>query len=168
MPEFRRIYLDTNVLIQIFEGAGELSDLLREMIQLRFDEASPLFATSELTLAELLVVPFRNKDDPLINRYDSFLRPSGYLDIVPVERPVMWCAAVLRAADRRLKLPDAIHLSAAIGAQCSHFLTGDRRLGPSYEVDNQRYGETRGPARLDVLPLDAESIHELTAGVSGP
>jgi len=62
----------------------------------------------------------------------------AYLDalgVVALTRPVCIRAAAIRAR-RRYETPDALHLAAAIEANCDAFVTGDRRLSgfPDIEV----------------------------------
>lgn len=63
MPRVDRIYVDTNVCVLLFERRDELSNSLAELFLVDRSGRDPLLATSELTLAELLVDPYRRKDD---------------------------------------------------------------------------------------------------------
>lgn len=83
--------------------------------------------TSELTLLETLVVPFREGDRQLARAYESILTRSAGLTLVPIDRSQLRAAAHLRAA-RGVKTPDAIQLAAALSARCTSFVTNDRRL----------------------------------------
>jgi predicted nucleic acid-binding protein len=55
------------------------------------------------------------------------LTRSRGLRFVDVDRPLLKAAAQLRAAFK-LKPPDAIQVAAAMVANCSSFLTNDRRI----------------------------------------
>ncbi|MGF9565259.1 type II toxin-antitoxin system VapC family toxin [Neorhizobium sp. JUb45] len=119
-----RIYLDTNLFITAFETqsgvVGKVALLLGGPVH-----KPQRFVTSELTLAELLVLPYRNADAALIDLYDKLLSNSPWLDVRQVYRDIMPGAARLRAANLGLKLPDAIHLATAVDAGCTYFLTYD-------------------------------------------
>ena len=87
-----------------------------------------MFATSELSLAELLVKPLELRRSDLADTYRNWVVDSDFLDVLPVSREILQQAAHLRAADKALKLPDAIHVAAAQRAGCTHFLSRDKRL----------------------------------------
>ena len=161
MPKVDRLYVDSNVFILLFEGGGELSDHLAELFFADRTGRDPFLATSELTIAELLVDPYRRKDDQLIQTYDNWTRTNDHMTVVPVDRETLRCAAILRAHYESIKLPDAIHLSAAIGLCCSHVLTADKRLSGQYELTDHRFGVTGGPVRLDILRPEIEVLRHL-------
>ncbi len=83
---------------------------------------------SELTLLEVLVVPFRVGDVALATRYEALLSESRGLALVGLDRSLLREAARLRAA-KGLKTPDAIQAATAIGAGCTALLTNDRDFG---------------------------------------
>lgn len=56
----KRIYLDTNVFVYVFEGFDPYISLLRPVIE-RIDRGELHSVTSELTLAEILVKPLQEK-----------------------------------------------------------------------------------------------------------
>lgn len=89
-------------------------------------------------MAETLVHPIRSGDDLLRLQYEQLLSvSSSWLQVVSVSRRALILSAQLRAV-RRLKLPDAIHLAAAIMTNCSHLLSRD--------TDFKDDGEAFGPA----------------------
>ena len=83
--------------------------------------------TSELTLLEVLVVPYRKRDSELAGRYESILTSCRGLHLLAIDRAVLKDAAQLRAAFS-VKTPDAIQLATALSAGCGAFLTNDRDL----------------------------------------
>lgn len=83
--------------------------------------------TSALTLLEVLVVPYRAGDRALADRYERLLTRSRGVRVVDVNRDQLRAAAQLRAATG-VKTPDALQLTAALGAGCKTFITNDRRL----------------------------------------
>jgi predicted nucleic acid-binding protein len=161
MTTVERVYLDTNVFIMLSEKDHRLQQLLVQMISSQPSEKPPKFATSELTLSELLVKPYQAGDDTLINGYESLILNSDWLDVRPVDRAVLYYAAVLRAQYRHLKLPDAIHVSSAIGQDCSHFLSDDHGIKDRYDVTHRRYGFTRVAPTLKVLRPDEPTLTSL-------
>lgn len=161
-----RVYLDTNVFIMLSEKSHALQRLLVELISAQSIGKPPLFATSELTLSELLVKPQQAGDDLLIDGYDSLILNSDWLDVRPVDRGVLYYAAVLRAQHKHLKLPDAIHVSSAIGQGCSHFLSDDRGIKDRYEIAHKRDGFIARSTSLSVIRPDEPTLTSLIESLS--
>lgn len=120
-------YLDANVLIAMVEGEA-LNERQIEAVQALAD-GSIMAATCELSLAECLVKPYREHNAPAVAAYLELLCNRPEIAILPVSRAVLMRAARVRA-ETRLKLPDAIHLAAAMEAGCEAFVTDDRDFGP--------------------------------------
>jgi predicted nucleic acid-binding protein len=153
-----RLYLDANVFIALAEGSGPVSELLLELAGSQKPDEGFLF-TSELSLAELLVHPCRDGDERVIQLYDNWTVSSGWLTVGPVDRDTLWSAALVRAEYSTLKLPDAIHLSTAVGFQCTHFLTADKRIPDTVQIPNRRHEVVRRSAPLEILRLDEDTLH---------
>ena len=83
--------------------------------------------TSELSILETLVIPYRNGDAQQIGRFVSFFEFEELVK-TQVSQPVLRHAARLRAVHLRLKTPDAIHLATAAEDQCDVILTNDFAL----------------------------------------
>jgi len=166
MIAVNRVYLDTNVFIMLSEKSHQLQRLLINAIAAQPLGSPPVFATSELTLSELLVKPHQMGDDTLIEGYESLILSSDWLDVRLVDRGVLYYAAVIRAQYGHLKLPDAIHVSSALGQGCSHFLTDDQGIKDRYDVVHTRYGSLAGSASLTVLRPDEPTLTSLIEGLS--
>ncbi|MBV8200561.1 MAG: type II toxin-antitoxin system VapC family toxin [Acidobacteria bacterium] len=83
--------------------------------------------TSVLTLMEVLVVPKREGQLQLCQRYRELFASFPQLTVLPIDPPVAEVASDLRAT-YVLRSPDALHLATAIVAGAEAFVTGDRRL----------------------------------------
>jgi predicted nucleic acid-binding protein len=161
-----RLYIDTNIFIRLFEGRDDVETELG-FVFLREPVCDPAFLlTSELTLAELLVEPVRRNDGQMISRYDGWTTSNQFLEVRPVDRWVLWSAAVLRAAYATLKLPDAIHLATALLTGCSHFLTADGKLRGTYELSLQHWGLRIGPASVAIVRPEVGYLQSLTGRTS--
>lgn len=122
----KRLYVDANALIYFGEGHPTLGEAARAV----FEQAAKdklWLVTSELTIAEVLVLPFKARQDAMVTAYLEALSPRRYLAVLPVDRAILIASAKLRAETGN-KLPDAIHLSTAASAHCTVFLSEDRRL----------------------------------------
>lgn len=51
MSEFNRIYLDTNIFIELVEVPGTIKNLLTDLVALNSQNPATRFVTSELTLS---------------------------------------------------------------------------------------------------------------------
>ena len=89
MITVERVYLDTNVFIMLSEKTHRLQQLLVKMISAQPVSKPQMFATSELTLSELLVKPHQTGDDTLIEGYESLILNSEWLDVRTVDRGVL-------------------------------------------------------------------------------
>jgi predicted nucleic acid-binding protein len=122
----RRIYLDANVFIYHLIGHEPFRPVL-EALFTRADRGECMLVSSELTLAELLVKPLRDKDVAAASRCRAMLETSPGLVLVPISRQIVLEAAVLRASTA-LKLPDALHGATSRLAACDALLTNDAQL----------------------------------------
>ena len=91
--------------------------------------------TSAITLLEVLVIPFRNGDLELAERYEVLLSRSRNVELVDITRDQLRAAAEIRAV-YNVRTPDALQLAACLSMRCRSFLTNDRKLPklPGLEV----------------------------------
>ncbi len=160
MGPVRRIYLDTNIFIAAYEWRDEIGAQLFDLLGTE-RSGKPKFVSSELTLSELLVAPYKNKDDDLIQTYDGIILTSDWLEVPSVSRRILRYGALLRAAYTGLKLPDAIHLSTAIGSNCSHILTGDHGIKGIYSLPQSFATDANDVAPLTVIRPDIPTLTSL-------
>jgi len=140
MIERPRIYLDANIFIAAFEaGHSGAFDLFAST---KPATMRPL-CTSVLTKAELLVKPLREGNHQLAELYQNWSISNDILEVGDIDGSVARYAAVLRSQYRWLKLPDAVHLSTALGFECTHFLSFDRDLERVTEIANTRWGVSK-------------------------
>ena len=89
--------------------------------------------TSAMTLAEVLVKPYRHKLWTLAQKYELIFEGTPELTLVSVDSEVGRLAAELRAA-YTLLTPDAIHMATAVVHGAEFFLTNDndfRKVDPT-------------------------------------
>ncbi len=117
-----RVALDADVVIAFLDPGDDQHD--RAVAQLR----PRLAAGDELLLgatvyAETIVRPLQQGTDSTV---EGFLDAAG-ITVVPVDRAVARRAARLRADHPSLRLPDALSLATALGADAT-LLTLDKKL----------------------------------------
>jgi len=120
--------LDTVIFVHFIEEHPRFLPLL-EPVFVAIDAGVLDGVTSDVTLFETLVGPYRAGDIPLAERYEAILTGSRGIRLVELRRSVIRAAAQLRAG-LRIKTPDAIQLAAALVSDCAVYLTNDRDLPP--------------------------------------
>ena len=80
-----------------------------------------------VTLTEVLPVPLKAENSALVQAYEAILLNSREFECVPVDRRTAITAARLRA-QYEFKTPDALHVAAALEANCDAFLTNDKGI----------------------------------------
>jgi predicted nucleic acid-binding protein len=159
-----RIYLDANILIELFESDSALSKSLHRLLAVSYRDL--ILVTSELTLAEVLVLPIRKRDEQSISRYSLFFDSGNFWINGLVNKEVLSLSANIRAKRQGYKLPDAIHLATAYLNGCSHFFTGDRRLFGQIKFNDYEFRYLKhGPKTIDILRPDKEYIETLVASL---
>jgi predicted nucleic acid-binding protein len=120
------VALDTQVFIYFIEEDDRFLPIVKPLFE-AIDHGALPAAVSALTLMEVLVVPYRNGNAALADRYEAFLTNSRGLRFINIDSSLLKSAAQLRATTR-LKPPDAIQVAAAIAGDCRAFLTNDRKI----------------------------------------
>ncbi len=119
------VYLDTNTLIYLTEGDPAFKVQIGEVIA-AIDHAQSRVITSELALTEVMVKPYRDHDETLINAYEQLF--AALVETLPLRRDELLYAARLRADHAGLRTPDALHIATALLAEADVFVTGDAKL----------------------------------------
>ena len=122
-----RAYLDANVFIAALEHGGAHSDHAWWILS-AIEDGELEGVTSEITLAEILVKPMERRDESVVTAYQSMISSVPGFQVSGVNRSILIDAARLRATQRALKLPDAVHVATAVAYGCSHFISDDERL----------------------------------------
>jgi predicted nucleic acid-binding protein len=121
------VCLDANCVIYLVESDPTwFPKITARLAALR--AAGDEIAVSDLCRTECLAAPFDAGDAAIISHYQTFFA-SPALRALPLTAVVCERAARIRAASHfRLKVPDCLHLAAAIEHGCGRFLTNDRQL----------------------------------------
>jgi predicted nucleic acid-binding protein len=149
------VYLDSNVFIELYENAGEHRRRLWRLLEVLPCPGWEM-VTSELSFAEVAVIPLRGNDHELCAVYEDVISSrDGLMRVIPVARTILRQAAQLRAAHAALRLPDAIHLATAVESACIALVTNDKRL--------RNIGAEATPAGIRIFGIDEADIDELLA-----
>lgn len=126
LDDVRRLYVETAPFIYFIEENPlyiARMDQIMAAIQLRSIQG----VCSVVTLTEVLPVPLKAENSALVQAYEAILLNSREFECVPVDRRTAITAANLRA-QYELKTPDALHVAAALEANCDAFLTNDKGI----------------------------------------
>jgi predicted nucleic acid-binding protein len=119
-----RVYFDSNIFIYAFECETDTGHAARRAFLLA-EEGKVEAITSQLTLAEVLPRPYRDRDAKLEAAYENVFAGRTGVEIQPTSVSVFRSAARL-CAESGLRLPDAVHAATAASVGCHGLLTEDR------------------------------------------
>lgn len=168
----RRIYFDANVYIELIEKNSATTLQLARLFG-GWEWQNHLVITSEITFAEVLVKPIatavETNDYSLHDLYQRALSVQpGVTDMIPITKATWQRAALVRAqlkrfADITIKLPDAVHIAAALEGRCDTFITNDRGLQTAVRAITERRGMSESDLPTVLKRLVTFSAAELDA-----
>jgi uncharacterized protein len=113
-----KIYLDSCMIIGLIEGDSSQRQILKQQL------LKHSIYSSELARLESRILPIRNENQDSLQKFDRFFTAC---EMIALNRAVFEHATRLRAKNQ-LKMPDALHLGAAIHAGCDELWTNDQQL----------------------------------------
>jgi len=128
------VYVDTAPFIYFMEKNPLYEKSLDAFFSL-ISQRKIRVITSTMTLAEVLVKPYRYEQWVLAEKYESIFEGTPELTLESVDREIGRLAAKLRAS-YNLLTPDAIHMATAMIHGADFFLTNDhdfRKIDPTDE-----------------------------------
>jgi predicted nucleic acid-binding protein len=154
----QRIYFDANVYIELIEKDSLTTRQLARLFG-GWEWQDHIIITSEITLAEVLVKPIAIAvETGDYSLHDLYLRTlsvePGVTDILRITRSIWQRAALVRARLKRfaeisIKLPDAVHIAAALEGRCDTFVTNDKGLQAALRAITERTGMSES----DIPPI---------------
>jgi predicted nucleic acid-binding protein len=126
------IFLDTAPVIYFVEQNPEFASKVQEVFE-RLDDGKLTAVVSPITLAECLVLPYKQKNSDIAQIFTELLANSENVLFYPIDEVIADKAADLRAR-YNLTLTDAFQLAIAIQAECDAFLTNDVDLKRVKEI----------------------------------
>ncbi len=122
----QRVYVDTNAFVYFLERHPEFYERVLPLFEAAAQGRLQV-VTSELTVAELLVQPYKMGRADIAATYRRFLKDEGLIELVPISLNVLEAAAASRGTLGG-SLADAIHIATASMSDCSAFVTNDHRI----------------------------------------
>lgn len=123
LKRHRLIALDTSVFIYFIEHHPDYFPLCERIFE-SLENGQIKASTATLSLLEVLVQPYRLKNDSLVLKFYSLLTTYPNLTWVDMNLNVADLAARLRA-EHRLKTPDSIQAASAIVSGATGFICND-------------------------------------------
>ena len=123
LPTSGQAYIDANIAIYSVEKIEPYRSLLFPFWQAAQHQQFQVIS-SDLTILETFVKPFKECDAVLEATFRELLTASKEVRLVPITRAILEKAALLRATIG-LKPPDAIHAATALIEECAVFITND-------------------------------------------
>jgi len=102
------------------------------VIEIAVNSSVPIFV-SEIGVAECFYGAFKRKSAELEAKYNEMFYEIALFELLPIDGERALLAARI-GAEKGLKLVDALHFCAAVEANCSIFITNDRRFFSSHGV----------------------------------
>lgn len=120
LPTSGQAYIDANIVIYSVEKIEPYRSLLFPFWQAAQHQQFQVIS-SDLTILETFVKPFKECDAVLEATFRELLTASKEVRLVPITRAILEKAALLRAT---IGL-DAIHAATALIEECAVFITND-------------------------------------------
>ena len=120
LPTSGQAYIDANIVIYSVEKVQPYCSLLFPFWQAAQHQQFQVIS-SDLTILETFVKPFKECDAVLEATFRELLTASKEVRLVPITRAILEKAALLRAT---IGL-DAIHAATALIEECAVFITND-------------------------------------------
>lgn len=129
----KHVGLDTMCFIYQFAQDSRYSVLTHAIFELM--ESKKIKATtSVISVIETFVLPEQHDDQFLLSEYEKIFQNLPGLTIISADWSVSRLTAKMRAKYPKIRIPDAIQLSAALLKGCKAFITNDEQLKQVKEI----------------------------------
>jgi predicted nucleic acid-binding protein len=128
-----RVGIDSNVLIYLLEDSGQLGQKAGTVLD-AIARGEAVGILSVIALTEACAGPASARELALVERVADEIRSLENTEIIDVSADIAVDGAVIRTG-RSLSTPDAIHLASARAAQATAFVTNDRRIKSSPQLE---------------------------------
>ena len=118
-----RLYLDSSVVRRCVDGTASERQTSIGWIKKAANSPTGTILVSKLVRAECLVMPYRNRDNALVERFESVFRENGIV-LVSISDEILELATRI-FADYGVKMADAIHTATAVLGQCDALVAKD-------------------------------------------
>lgn len=127
-----KVFLDTMVFIYYFENHHKFLHILSAIFT-SIEKSYVKGYTSTITMAEILVKPYKLKDFEAAQDYQTIISQLPNFSIVPITSNIANTSAFL-CAEYGLGLADAMQISGAIETKSDFFISNDYKLKKIKEI----------------------------------
>ncbi len=120
----RHIALDTSIFIYQIDANARYVPFTHHLFRW-LERPGSKAVTSTITMAELLVQPYRDLDDHRLDEFHALLATYPNLDWIAPSLEIADTAARIRAL-HRLRTPDALQAATAVHASATGLITNDQ------------------------------------------
>ena len=129
----KKVCIDTAPFIYYMEQHPHYGPIVQPVFE-EIERGNIQAITTNITLLEVLVQPYRLGNEKLAQRYRDILLHAEGLTTVTISNEISNTAAKIRAK-YAIRTPDAIQLASAIENNADIFLTNDEALKNISEID---------------------------------
>lgn len=133
LEQHRRAALDTMVFIYHFEEYHAYLPLTRQIFN-TIERKEIAAVTSIITLAEILVEPLNRENFEAVENYKLILNTFPNLTLLGLDQNISVLASSL-TSKYKIRLPDALQISAGLSSDASLFITNDKSLKKITEIE---------------------------------
>lgn len=126
MTEYKKIFLDTAPLIYYLQRDYRYYEIVSELFD-NYILNNAEFVSSDITITEYLVYPYKNNDFAAVDELKSFFNVME-AKIYHISFAIANTAAKIRAEYKGFKAMDSLQLATAIHSEADLFLTNDKQL----------------------------------------
>ncbi len=121
-----RTYFDANFLIYFFDKREPYLSITSQIL-IACDRQEVFGYTGDAAVAELMVYPYRNKNEMEIARGKAFFMRENFLQVLP-HNSIMFDTASSLRAETGMILIDSLHCATALQAGCKFLITNDKGI----------------------------------------
>ena len=126
MIEYKKAFVDTAPIVYFLQGNELYYEKMKGILR-NFRKMGTLLISSDITVAEYLVMPYRENNLLLAEALESFIKLAE-MQIIHTSEQIAINAARIRAEYKGFKAMDAFQLATALESDCDLFLTNDKQL----------------------------------------
>jgi len=126
MIEYKKVFIDTAPVVYFLQGNELYFEKTRNILR-NLRKMGITLISSDITIAEYLVMPYRENNLLLTNALERFIRLAE-IKIIHTSENIARNAARIRAEYKGFKAIDAFQLATALESDCDLFLTNDKQL----------------------------------------
>jgi predicted nucleic acid-binding protein len=126
LARHRRIALDANAFIYLFEAPGPLARATGAILNAA-ELGRVTVVVSTMVLAEIAVGPVAGRDETLVEHYADAVQGARGVQVIPLTADIAVDVGIIRGR-HRVQIPDAVHLATARQAGATAFITNDERM----------------------------------------